>query len=257
MSPDTADPVFRRPLGHLELGFYWDVVHNGVAITSNHIELEADAGCENELFAIENVERAWLRMKQRFPLLGASIEELPGAEKVEFVLRESALYTLRPGELRYLNDLHSADAVAAFAEKLRNGPPVLDSEFLSRVWFGPQKDAPRRWHIFIPVVHYITDGIANATIVRELCQELSSLSKSAKIDAIPLAIRLQTVLPTEVHTPSAKLSLPHRRWRLAIAKVIRSLRQEKMTVRPICHYLCIQPAYLSLSGRSHPTNASS
>ncbi|EKM60582.1 uncharacterized protein PHACADRAFT_246598, partial [Phanerochaete carnosa HHB-10118-sp] len=193
------------------------------------MELEAVAGCEGELFARGNVERAWLRMKQRFPLLGASVEELPGTEKVEFVLRESALHILRPGELNYLDDLHNADEVAQFREKLHNGPTVLDNEFLARVWFGSRKDVPCHWHIFIPVVHHITDAMGNATIVRELCQELSSLSKEAKIDITPLAARLQTVLPTEAYTPSAKLSPARRRWRLVIAKVIQELNANKMT----------------------------
>lgn len=227
-SPDPADPVFRRPLGLLELGFYWDAVYNGVAVTVNCFEVEVTAGLQGALFARANVEHAWLRLKQRYPLLGASVEERPSGQ-VEFVLHERALSQLRPGEVNFLEHLHTAVDVARFREELHNGPTVLDNVLLARLWVGRQQNAPRRWHIFIPVVHYITDGMANATIVREMCQELALLSSEAKIQTTPLAARLQGVLPTETLTPSSKASMPRKRWRFAIAKVIQGLRASKAT----------------------------
>ena len=229
---DSADgPVFRRPLGLTELGFYWDTVCNGVAVTVNHIQLVAEEGHEHVL-SKENVEFAWLRMKQRFPLLGASVEESPGAERAEFVLEESSLRRIRPGEVAYLDDLHTASDAAAFTEKLHNGPTVLDNQFLARMWHGPVQDTPRRYHVYIPIAHHITDGMGNATLTRELCRELVSESKSAIVAGPPLAQRLELLLPLEALGPGSKFNLPRRRWRLAIASIIRELRQAKIAVSP-------------------------
>lgn len=227
-----VDTIFRRPLGQTELGFHWDAVFNGVAITINRLELEAEEGLEEELFARENVERAWVRLKLRFPLLGATVEELPGTEQVEFILNERHLRSVRPGEINYLTELNTAEDVSRFADELLNGPSVLDNEFLAKLWIGPQKDAPRRYHAYIPVVHHITDGMGNATVQREFCQELSSLLKTSTIGASPLSnSRLEKLLPVEALGPGARLSVTRRRWRIAIAQVIRELRQAKLSVR--------------------------
>lgn len=227
---DGPEPVFRRSLGPLELSFYWDAQFNGVAVLINRLELEAAEGLEDELLAEENIRLAWLRMKQRFPLLGASVEELPGSERVEFVLRESSLRTLRPDEFSVLDNIKTEDDAARFAVELQTGRTVLDNNVLARVWIGRQETSPRILHIFIPIVHFITDGIGNATLERELCQEISKLSKDATVSVPPLRSRLQTLLPVEVYSPAMKLSYARRRWRCAIAKVIDNIRFTKLTV---------------------------
>ena len=227
---ESQGATFRRPLGLTEYGFYWDAVFNGVAVTATHLELSAEKGFEDKLFSKENLESAWLRLKQRYPLLGASTERALDSERVEFVLREDRLLSILPDEFNYLSDLSSAKDADVFTEVMVNGPPVLDDRFLARVWAGPQLDTPGRFHIFIPVVHHITDGMGNATIARELCQELSSLSSSKRVHTPPLSIRLRSVLPLEALQPSTQLSIPKRRWRIAIAKVIMGLRQAKTTV---------------------------
>lgn len=226
---DDEGSTFRRPLGLTEYGFYWDTVFNGVASTATHLELQAEKGFEDKLFSKENLEAAWLRLKQRHPLLGASTEQVPDKERVEFVLREDRLLSILPGEFNFLSDLNTAKDVEHFTEVVLNGPPLLDDTFLARVWAGPQLDIPGRFHIFIPVVHHITDGMGNATVVRELCQELASLSPSRRVQTLPLSTRLQTLLPVEALQPPTRLSLPRRRWRIVIAKVIAGLRQAKMT----------------------------
>ncbi|EKM60578.1 uncharacterized protein PHACADRAFT_51780, partial [Phanerochaete carnosa HHB-10118-sp] len=220
---------FRRPLGPLELSFYWDACFNGVAVLINRLELEATQGLEDELLAEENVRRAWLRMKQRFPLLGATVEELPGSEKVEFILRESALHTLRPGEFNILDDLETLEDALRYSEKLQTENTVLDNNNLARVWIARQKGSPRTLHIFIPIMHFITDGIGNAAVERELCQEISRLYKDTTVNVPPLPARIQALLPVEAYSPAMKLSLPRRRWRSAIAKVIDDIRMKKLS----------------------------
>ena len=227
---DSAQgPVFRRPLGLTELGFYWDSEFNGVAVSVNHLELEVNEDEGPLVFAKENVELAWLRLKQRYPLLGASVEELPGSEQVEFVVTESALRQLRPGELNYV-DLGSAEDAEEFSDRLHNGPTVLDREFLARVWYGQVKDSPRDYRVYIPVVHHITDGVGQATVTREFCRELVSLSKAATIVAPPLSTRLEVAMPLEAVGPACRLNLARRRWRLAIAFVIRNIQLRKLQV---------------------------
>lgn len=222
--------TFRRPLGPIELNFYWDSQYNGVAVLVNHMDLEAVEGLEDEVFGKKNFELAWLRMKQRFPLLGASVEELPGSEHVEFVLAEESLHRIRVGELNWVDNLKSAEDVARFEDELRTGPSVLDNGNLARLFIGIRDDSPRRCHIFIPIVHYITDGIGNASLESQFCQELSSLPKDTKVPTPPLPSRLAMLVPAEAHTPSAKMSVARRRWRFAAAKVIQNIRFAKLTV---------------------------
>lgn len=226
---DSQETTYRRPLGMTECGFYWDTVSNGIAITLNHLELEAEEGLEHDLFSKDNLELAWIRLKQRFPLLGASTE-VTSSGRVEFVLSEERLRSIRPGEFNFILDRESSADAERFSEELKNGVPMLDDTFLARVWVIPKLDAPRRCHVYIPIVHSITDGMGNATVTREYCQELASLSKETNAVAVPLVTRLQQLLPVEALTLSAKLSLPRRRWRLAIASVIRGIQQAKTTV---------------------------
>jgi hypothetical protein len=246
--------VFRRPLGLTELGFYWDTANNGVATTINHLELEVEAGYEHVL-SKDNLEVSWLRLKQRFPLLGASVEELPRSEHADFVLAESTLRCIRPGEINYLDDLDSAGDAAAFADKLHNGPPVLDNISLTRVWYGPEKGAPQKYHIYIPAVHHITDGIGNATITRELCRELASLSKNTTVAGRPLSDRLELILPLEALGPGSKLSTPRRRWRLAIASVIRNARMAKVAVSTLQESRSANSLIVFGTGRSYTAHA--
>lgn len=226
---DPQGTTYRRPLGMTECGFYWDTVCNGIAITLNHLDLEAEDGFEHELFSKDNLELAWIRLKQRFPLLGASTE-VTSSGQVEFVLSEERLRSIRPGEFNFVLDRELSADAERFSEELKNGVPVLDDTFLARVWAIPQLDEPRRCHVYIPIVHSITDGMGNATVTREYCQELASLSKETSVVTVPLVTRLQKLLPVEALTPSAKLSLPRRRWRMAIASVIRGIQQAKMIV---------------------------
>ena len=222
--------TWRRTLGVTECGFYWDTVLDGTAITINHLVLEAEPGFERSLFERENVETAWLRLKQRFPLLGSSTEENADSDRVDFVLNTDNLRCLRPGEVNYLQHLQSPEDVELFSNELRNGETPLDHRIIARVWVGPQLDTPHIYHVWIPVAHYITDGMGDATVIREFCQELASFSKEAVFTGPPLEVRLRSLLPAEALTPSAKLSLPKRRWRLAIAKVMQLNRRAKMSV---------------------------
>ncbi|GJE91993.1 hypothetical protein PsYK624_081460 [Phanerochaete sordida] len=220
-------PELRRALGPLERGFYWDACFDGVALLINRLALEAAPGAGRVLDG-RNVRAAWLRLKQRFPLLGAVVEERDGGDCVEFVLREDKLRSMRPGEFTVLEEFAGEEDALRYADALLTGHTVLSNELLARVYVARQRGAPRVLHVFIPVVHFITDGVGNATIERELCQELAKLSEDPVADVPPLHVRVQALLPVEAYSPALKLSMPRRRWRAAIAKVIDDLRLERI-----------------------------
>ncbi|EJD06372.1 uncharacterized protein FOMMEDRAFT_165199 [Fomitiporia mediterranea MF3/22] len=225
----SGSTVFRRPLGVTELTFYWDAVFNGVSTTIIYMALEATGDLSSEVFTRENIELSWIRLKQRFPMLAASVDELPGSECVEFVISEDSLYTVRDGEVNIIDDLQSAEDVSNLTIELQNGPPVLDNDIIAKAWIGQQKESPGLCHIFIAVAHCITDGMTGATLMREFCRELSSLSKESRIMQKSLADRLSVLLSLEALNPNNTLSPAQRRWRYAAARVIHNLRQAKFT----------------------------
>lgn len=223
----TGDSVFRRPLGNTELKFYWDTVFNGVAISIQHIELEPEATYAKDLFSKENLEKSWIRMKQRFPLLGASVEELPDSDAVEFVVHERSLMLIRPEEVKYVTFTNSQDA-KQLLDHLLNDTPTLSNELLAQVWVGPQLDAQNRHHIFIPVAHHIIDGTGNSTLTKEFCQEISLLSTEERVNGIPLSERLCALLPLEALNANTGFSIARQRWRSAIAKVIYNIKMARL-----------------------------
>lgn len=221
-----AQNAYRRPLGLTELAFYWDHVFNGTATTIQDIHVEVTAGSE-ETLSEKAVERAWARLKQTFPLIGAQLDEHPDEVGVDFVVREENLQSVRYGELRF-ESAGSSDEVQAVVEHLMNGPTTLTNDKIAELWVIRRKDAPRQFHLLLVVAHVITDGMAGATLMRHLCQELSLPS----VDPVPaLWERLQVVPALENLYPSASMSAPRRRWRQAIGRVIYNIRNAKLQVR--------------------------
>lgn len=230
---DSQHSVYRRPLGNTELAFYWDSVFNGTAITISRDELDADPDLEQELFSEPNVRRAWLRMKQRYPLLGATIDERDGSETVEFVVDEESLRANRRHEVS-LADVDDFDGVVQIVERLLNGPSPLSKELVARLWVVKQKDVQCRYHVVTCLIHSITDGVAGNAVTREFLQELSSLSEEVDVKGIPLAERLRMLLPLEDLHPILGMSPARRKWREVTAKVILDNRLSKQTVSFIC-----------------------
>lgn len=248
--------IFRRALGSGELQFYWDTVFNGTSITIGHLVLEAEPEYEKQIFCKENIEMAWSRMKQRFPLLAASVEELSDSRTVEFVLDETSLRTIRRDEISFLEDLGSAEDAARSIDRLQNGPPVLTNEIIAKLMVGPQKDTPRIYHVVIVIAHYITDGVTGMTLKREFCQELTELSREGHILAEPLEKRLAAFTPIETLGPHRGRSLSRRRWRSAAAKVIYQIRQARLKVFRNATDPFHTLIYISSSGWTYSANYS-
>ncbi|KAJ4472090.1 hypothetical protein J3R30DRAFT_3523033 [Lentinula aciculospora] len=120
-SKNSTDPLlstysYERLLGPNELGFYWDSAYQGTADTLQHAIVEEISQSQSQLNiqCEENVRAAWVTLKTRYPLLGATIEErlapgtLPRAhvaqdspsglskEQVYFVVDPARLYTSEP-----------------------------------------------------------------------------------------------------------------------------------------------------------------
>ncbi|EJD06369.1 uncharacterized protein FOMMEDRAFT_165197 [Fomitiporia mediterranea MF3/22] len=238
--PASGTTAFRRPLGLTELQFYWDSIFNGTAVNTLHAVLDVDPTFEHRIFARDNLELTWTRLKQRFPLLGASVEEVPDSDVVEFVLDEASLFSIRSGEVSIIDLLLSADHVDQLVGFLRNGQPVLSNEIIAKLWVGPQKDVLHRYHIFLTLPHYIYDGIGGSVLMREICQELACLSKENRVLNMSLMKRLASLLPQDALNPSYGASVPRRRWRFAVANIIHGLRQARLagghtlpTLRPV------------------------
>lgn len=220
--------VYRRQLATSELGFHWDGTFAGTGDTLQHVVIELkDANKYAHLSSIENVSRAWILLKQRFPLLACAVELLENEEEADFVLREEALYHARPGEIT-LKSFSSGQEVEVFNESIINGPRQLSSRLLSRIWILHRTDSPSHFHILTHVAHVITDGLSNAVILREFCNLLCA--KDMPSHKLDLELRLSRIMPVEALHPKPNLSLPRRRWRQAIASVIYSLRHAEMKV---------------------------
>ena len=121
--PATKDgeAVYRRLLGPTELGFYWDVLFNGVGVAITEAEVEVVRSDTEEMFAQKNLETAWVRLKQRHPLLAARTVDSRGGDSVELVIDERSLTAVRPGEVTFLT-LSSEEEADKFIDKLQNEP---------------------------------------------------------------------------------------------------------------------------------------
>ena len=151
---EPGKAIYRRRLGNMELEFYWDSVFNGTAITINHVEVTAEEELEATLFSDSNVKRSWVRMKQRFPMIGASVEELPELDAVEFMIDEASLHSFRQGEV-HQTEVENVEGIERLIRTLRNGPNPLSNEIIFQTWIVKQKEIPHRYHIIFCAMHFI------------------------------------------------------------------------------------------------------
>ena len=178
-----------------------------------------------EILSRDALEKAWIRVKKRYPLIGAKLDEHTDADRVDFVVREEDLSTIR-GDVHSL-DVESFHEVEARIEHLMNVSYPLNNSKLAEIHVLCRKDVPRQFHLLLVVAHVITDGMASGTLVRQLCQELS-LPSYEPIPSLPL--RLEVVPALEDLYPSRFMNLSKQRWHQAIARVIFNIRNSKLKV---------------------------
>ncbi|RDB21134.1 hypothetical protein Hypma_011674 [Hypsizygus marmoreus] len=216
--------IYERPLGLTELGFYWDCQFNGTADTLQHAIVEVLDSKHQHLFSIENVTRTWVALKQRFPLLGSRLAERRKGGDMVFVIAEDRLGYCGPGEMS-MQDASSLAEAEALADSAVNGERLLSNELLARIVILRRTDQINQVHVLIHVAHCITDGIANASILRCFLDMLSSENGPGKWD---LEERLALAASSEDLAPGRQLNQARHRWQYAIGKTIASNRLARL-----------------------------
>ena len=174
----------------------------------------------------KRVERVWIELKRRYPLLGARVHE--EEEKASFVVSEDRILCCLPDEITFSNEGGSWDEAQAFADDLVNteeGSHVLDEKMLARVWVllcgGEQ-----RMYVVLAVAHVITDGMSNMLLLRRFLEGLFGGEGGWDWEE-----RLGLCLASEdLNRARWEMSLARRRWRRAIADVMAENQLDKLKV---------------------------
>ena len=217
--------VFTRPLSPYELGFFYDGKFNGVAdLVANYLAVTHD----ESLFRPENVSRAWVAVKQIFPLLGATTKELgsqtPGAL---FVVSEPDLRIAHPNGAT-IGLAQSEEEVHSIVDRLISGPRQLSDNLLARLYIYSRTDKPGHFHALFHCSHVIIDGISALTMIRTFFDILSLPPCAGVLD---LQARLALCVGTHNLDPNRHLPEGQRRWRRAAGQIIRQNRFQRLKVR--------------------------
>lgn len=172
------------------------------------------------------MRRTWISLKQQFPLLGSTLHQDDDGGG-SFQVDEARLGTVLLAEIRR-REVDSAEGVESTVEEFINGPRQLSSGLPARLYVLKRTDHADRFHIFLHVAHLITDGLANAAVLKVFLDYLTS----PPLDHVPdLEARLAQAVSAESLNPSLKLSVSRQRWRRAIAFVISSIKWRKIQAR--------------------------
>ena len=216
--------VFTRPLNHLELGHFYDGKLNGVA---DRVENYLVVTSEESLFQPENVARAWVVVKQIFPLLGATVKELESPiPSALLVVSELDLKIARPDDTT-LGVAQSEEEVHLVVDQLISGPRQLSDELLARLYIYSRTDKPGHFHALFHDSHCIIDGISSLTTIRTFFDVLSLPPSSATPD---LQARLALCRGVHDLSPNKHLSSAQKRWRQAAGRIICQIRRQKLRV---------------------------
>jgi len=217
--------IFTRHLNPVELGFFYDSKLNGVAdLVENYLIVTT----YSSLFHPENVSRAWVALKQIFPLLGATTEELEAqTPSALFVVSELDLGITRPGDTT-LGSAQSEEEVGSFVDRLISGPRQLSDELLARLYVYSRTDKPGHFHALFHHGHLIIDGTSALAMIRTFFDVLSLPPRTAVPD---LQIRLALCVGTHNLNPNKHLPKAQMRWRQAAGQIIRQNRFKKLKVR--------------------------
>lgn len=249
----THGRTFQRPLDVDELGFLWDGLFNGTADNIQHFELRLVNGSQDaHLFSEDNIVKAWVSTKRRYPLAGATVQGASGPLRVHlkdapgftsephFVVQEHDLTVLRPREIVF-GQVTRAEEVQQRMAAILDGPRPLSEELLVQLYVFHATDTERTdiLHLMTLMSHCVTDGVANSTFTRCLFDTLARGGGSGLEPAqIPLEERLAMAIPSVDLEPMRLRSLSPaiQRWRRAVGTVIFQLRMKK---RQASHLSCV------------------
>jgi hypothetical protein len=226
ISPSSGDgPAFERPLGIAEEGFYWDSVFNRTADVLRHAEIVVRGSPVETVLSHTNLTNAWGFLKQRYPLLQATIEER-AQDGVVFIV--DPCRSLPEGQVDlFIEEVHTPKEVDRKVDSLVNGHSPLSNTLLACLFVLRRKDEPGHAHVLIHSAHYVSDGIALDTLLRELLQLLSDPNS---IFPLPWTERMALAVASESLPPNQDDSLPKARWHQAIGWTVMENRRAKIFV---------------------------
>jgi hypothetical protein len=228
---DATSRTYERPLGLTELGFYWDSKFDGTADTLRYAVI--DIGAPNfipstQLFSVENVTRTWIALKRQYPLLGAQLAERRQRKEVSFSVSQERLNNCTPQEISFQSisqlSLSSLGELEAIMEGMLNGKRLLSDELLARLFILIHTGQDNRVCVLLHVAHCITDGIANANLMKSFLDTLSSKPSAIQWD---LEERLALAVASERLIGDTN---PKQKWHYAIGRTLASIRLERQTV---------------------------
>ena len=217
--------IFTRPLNPVELCFSYDTKLNGVAdLVENYLVVTSNPS----LFHHENVSRAWVAVKQIFPLLGATTKELESQPpSALFVVSELDLGIARPDDTT-LGSAQSEEEVHSFVDQLISGPRQLSDELLARLYIYSRSDKPGHFHALFHHSHLIIDGTSALAMIRTFFDVLSLPPRTTIPD---LQTRLALCVGTYNLNPNKHLPKAQMRWRQAAGQIIHQNRFKNLKVR--------------------------
>ncbi|KAG1733340.1 uncharacterized protein EDB91DRAFT_1057481 [Suillus paluster] len=202
--------VFYRPLGITESCFYWDSVFNGTADSTVHVHLRTIQTNDQDIYSQPNVTRSWVSVKRRFPLIAAEVLEHESG--LRFILREEAVTNLGPDDVIFkeVNSLHDTEC---FINDIMDGPRLLSSQLLARVYILRRTDKSGHFHILFMVAHCVADSPSMTTVLRTF---IDTLASRIEPPYIPLGERVHMYQPLESRLGHGDIPLVKRRWRRAL-----------------------------------------
>jgi hypothetical protein len=252
-SPWTLEQpsTYVRPLGPTEQIFYWDGLFEGTADSVCSVEIEIQNSDLESVISPANVGRAWISLKLKFPLVGSRTIQRPD-QSVWFAVDEKRLRTCGPGELHF-HDVASAKEAQTISSNIPNSARLLSKDLLACLLVLRRTDDLRRFHILIHAAHTITDGIANTALLRTFLDKLASAKAPVDSEAWDIKDRLAMSSSCDDLNPFHHLSIPRKRWRLAIGAVICRNRVSKLRVRGAICRVNSRIKRLIPAGRPHIT----
>ena len=221
---DTSNVVYERPLGTTEFCFYWDSIFERTADTLQHAEIEVNYTISRQSMDPSNLKRIWVVLKQRFPLLGAQLEER-NEDSIFFKVDEENLQKTLPGEFTF-RKISSSQEASDLVYSLVTKEKALSNDLLACVFVLERTDLLGCFHLIVQVAHCITDGMSNISILKSFLNQLCN-----PLPPMPnLQERLALSVSSEELVRHRKLSEARRRWRRAIAAVLASKSLFRMKV---------------------------
>lgn len=221
-----GDRTFSRPLGRLELGFYWDMRLEGTAdgYQSTHVRVRAGSD-PRYVFSEAQVHGAWVHAKHTHPLLGARIvlDQIP-----RFEVSEERIRRVERSEIVFA-DISSPGEVKVYIQRLVTAVPrTVYVEQTSALHILFCDDGSNSVYVVSFAAHCIMDGICSGFLVSAF---LDALTSDLGRKPLPeLDMQLRVALPMDGVLPASKLAPARQKWRMGIASVLQQLRLEKLKV---------------------------